>query len=206
MGCNNRCNDRCNSSLICGITNTLVKKLIDENCGEEEDKQDSACEATFATSISPISQEIEYSVTFSFNGGPTETFFNWGFYSLIDKLTLHPTAVGKAIFILNPDSLENVGEEMSDLTTLAGFTHDGFTAGDLDRRSILAKRVLFFGAPYRGPFSFSPEVNTLEIFPTLDVSGADLYNSFGGASLGGEPIVIKSCNALSLDNGDLILE
>ena len=49
MGCNNGCNNwrnnRCNSNLLCGLSNTLVKKLIAENCGEE-DKQDSGCEAT----------------------------------------------------------------------------------------------------------------------------------------------------------------
>ena len=30
MGCDNRCN----SSLACGLTNTIIKKLIAENCGE----------------------------------------------------------------------------------------------------------------------------------------------------------------------------
>ena len=39
MGCNNGYINRCNSSLSCGISNTLVKKLIAEKCGEttEED-------------------------------------------------------------------------------------------------------------------------------------------------------------------------
>ena len=55
MGCDNRCN----SSLACGLTNTIIKKLIAENCGEGgiEEPDTSGCEATFVTAT-------------SFNGAP----------------------------------------------------------------------------------------------------------------------------------------
>ena len=46
MGCDNRCN----SSLACGITNTIIRNLIAENCGEGgiEEPDTSGCEATGA--------------------------------------------------------------------------------------------------------------------------------------------------------------
>lgn len=185
--------------LSCQTNNVQIKKLIAlHGCKGEEEPEASGCEATFATSVEPVNQEYNFSVTFSFNGGPQETFFDEDFYFLIDRLTLHPTELGKAIFILNPDNLPSTGLMVGVLSTLAGFTHDGFIAGDLNKLNLLNERELFFGDRYLGPFSFSPEVNTLEIFPTMDVSGVDLYDFFGGASLNGAPLVVKSCSTLSL--------
>lgn len=200
MGCDNRCN----SSLACGLTNTIIRKLIAENCGEEgiEEPGTSDCEATFVTATEFLDHENRYSVTYSFNGGPKESFYDEQFYFLIDSLTLHPFDINKAIFILNPDNLPN-GIVEENYSNLAGFTHDGFMAGDLGKRNILNENELFFDANYPGPFSFSPEVNTLEIFPTMDVSGIDLYDYFGGGSLDGAPIVVKSCSKLSLGNKDM---
>ena len=194
MGCDNRCN----SSLTCGITNTIIKKLIAENCGEGgvDGPDNSGCEATFVTATGPEDVEDSYSVTYSFNGGPRESYFNESKYSLLDRMTLHPTAIGKAVFILNPDNLPTISPEDS-LTSLAGFTHDGFIAGDLIKQNVLTASKLIFDNHYTGPFSFSPEVNKLEIFPTMDVVN-DLYIFFGGASLGDAPIIVKSCNTLSL--------
>lgn len=193
------CNNRCNSSLACGISNAIVKKLIAENCGEEpiEEPVTSGCEATFVEATMTMDHDNRYSVSFSINGAPIETFYNEDFYFLIDRLTLHPTAIGKAIFILNPDNFPPSGPMVRDSSILAGFTHDGFMAGDLGKRNILNESLLYFDNDYTGPFSFSPEVNTLEIFPTMDVAN-DLYYFFGGASLGDAPIVVKSCNTLSL--------
>ena len=200
MGCDNRCN----SSLACGLTNTLIRKLIAENCGEGgvEEPGTSGCEATFVTATEFLDHENRYSVTYSFNGGPKESLYDENFYFLIDRLTLHPFDINKAIFILNPDNLPN-GIVEENYSSLAGFTHDGFMAGDLDKRNILNENELFFDANYAGPFSFSPEVNTLEIFPTMDVSGIDLYDYFGGAYLDGAPIIVKSCSKLSLGNKDM---
>lgn len=194
MGCDNRCN----SSLTCGITNTIIRNLIAENCGEGgiEGPDTSGCVATFVTAIENVDFEAEYSVTFSFNGGPSESFYDENIYDLLDRMTLHPFAMNKAVFILNPDNLATDSPPGA-LTNLAGFTHDGFIAGDLDKLNILDEREIYFDSKYIGPFSFSPEVNTLEIFPSMDVS-KDLYNFFGGESLGGAPIIVKSCNTLNL--------
>lgn len=198
------CNNRCNSSLACGISNAIVKKLIAENCGEGgvDVPDDSGCVATFANAVQPFIDENSFSVTYSFNGGPQISYFDEDFYYVIDRMTLHPTAIGEAIFILNPNNLPSSGPPQG-LSTLAGFTHDGFMAGDLSKRNILNEREVYFDKNYNAPFSFSPEVNTLEIYPTMDVRDIDMYNFFGGASLGGEPIVIKSCSTLILGKSEI---
>ena len=202
MGCDNRCN----SSLTCGITNTIIRQLIAENCGEGgvDEPDNSGCVATFATAVQSFIEENSFSVTYSLNGGPQISLYDESFYYVIDRMTLHPTALSKAIFILNPDNLPPT-ELPRGPSTLSGFTHDGFIAGDLGKRNILMEREVFFDNRYIGPFSFSPEVNTLEIFPTMDVRDIDLYNFFGGASLDGEPLVIKSCSTLSLGNSEMPL-
>lgn len=194
MGCDNRCN----SSLTCGITNTIIRNLIAENCGEGgiEVPNTSGCVATFVTAIEPPDFDAEYSVTFSFNGGASESYYDENIYYILDRMTLHPFSMNKAVFILNPDNLP-ADSPPGALTTLAGFTHDGFMAGDLSKQNILNESVIHFDNEYEGPFSFSPEVNTLEIFPSMDVR-KDVYDFFGGASLGGAPIVVKSCNILNL--------
>ena len=199
MGCDNRCN----SSLTCGITNTIIRQLIAENCGEGgvDVPDNSGCVATFVEAVQTFIEENSFSVTYSFNGGPQISHFDEGFYYIIDRMTLHPTALGKAIFILYPDNLASI-EGPRELSILAGFTHDGFMAGDLAKLNILNERTLYFDRNYEGPFSFSPEVNTLEIYPTMDVRDIDIYDFFGGASLGGAPIVVKSCSVLSLGRGD----
>lgn len=199
MGCDNRCN----SSLACGLTNTIIRKLIAENCGEGgvEEPDTSGCVATFVTATEFLNHDNRYSVTYSFNGAPKLTLYDEQFYFLIDRLTLHTFDVNKAIFILSPDNLPN-GIVEENYSILAGFTHDGFIAGDLGKRNILNEDELYFDANYKGPFSFSPEVNTLEIFPTMDVSGVDLYDYFGGGSLDGAPIVVKSCSKLNLGNSE----
>lgn len=205
------CNNRCNSSFACGISNAIIKKLIAENCGEEfeggnegnEEPDNTVCVASFVTAIEPVDLDNEYSITYSINGGPKESYSEENFYFLIDNITLHPTAMGKANFILNPDNLAANGipnDSTKGPSILAGFTQDGFMAGDLDKRNLINDDVIFFDESYIGPFSFSPEVNKLEIFPTRDTLGIDLYDFFGGEALGGAPIVVKSCSTLTLGN------
>lgn len=205
MGCKNKFKGTKGQGfcLSCQTNNVQIKKLIAlHGCKGEEGPEASGCEATFVTATEFLDHENRYSVTYSFNGAPKESLYDEQFYFLIDKLTLHPFDINKAIFILNPDNLPN-GIVEENYSNLAGFTHDGFMAGDLGKRNILNENELFFDANYPGPFSFSPEVNTLEIFPTMDVSGIDLYDYFGGALLNGAPLVVKSCSKLNLGNKDM---
>lgn len=205
MGCKNKFKGTKGQGfcLSCQTNNVQIKKLIAlHGCKGEEGPEASGCEATFVTAIESMDRENSYSVTYSFNGGPKESFFDENYYVLIDKLTLHPRDADKAIFILNPNNLP--GEiAPNTLSSLCGFTHDGFMAGDLDKRNILDESELFFDERYTGPFSFNLEANTLEIFPTIDTSDVDLYDYFGGRSLNGAPIKVKSCSKLSLGYKDM---
>lgn len=205
MGCKNRYKPINGQGfcLSCQTNNVQIKKLIAlHGCKGEEEPEASTCEATFVTAVETKNREYTYSVTYSLNGGPQISFYDEDYYFVIDKLTLHPIIKGKVIFILYPDNIPS-RDIPPGLSTLAGFTHDGFIAGDLGKLNLLAESELVFDNGYFGPFSFSPEVNTLEIFPTLDVRDKDLYDYFGGASLNGAPLVVKSCSTLSLGKADM---